>query len=76
MWIKKGMIYAANGFYGFDVSHCHKPTPLILENGNTRVFFGVRDADRKTRTTYVDLNSENLGEVLHVHDQPVIVIEW
>lgn len=28
--IKKGLIYKATGKHGFDYSHCHKPTPLII----------------------------------------------
>ena len=42
-WIKKGLIYSPEGKHGFDVSHCHKPTPLILNEDTIRVYFGVSD---------------------------------
>jgi hypothetical protein len=29
-WTKKGLIYCAIGAHGFDRSHCHKPTPLLI----------------------------------------------
>ena len=53
-WVKKGLIYSPSGKYGFDVSHCHKPTPLIIDNDTVRVYFGVRDENSKSRTTFID----------------------
>jgi|BioPla2DNA2_1021312.scaffolds.fasta_scaffold21478_2 predicted GH43/DUF377 family glycosyl hydrolase len=71
-WIKKGLVYCPSGRFGFDVTHCHKPTPLIVDENTLRVYFGARNEHNKTRTTYVDLNSHNLNEVLYVHDRPVL----
>lgn len=71
-WTKKGLIYCPCGEKGFDVSHCHKPTPLILDNQTVRVYFGVRDKMSKTRTTFIDLNANNLSEVKYIHDKPVV----
>jgi hypothetical protein len=71
-WIKKGLIYCPSGQNGFDVSHCHKPTPLILDEHTVRVYFGVRDSSVKSRTTFVDLDINNLSNVLYVHDKPTL----
>lgn len=46
-WIKKGLIYCPEGKNGFDVSHCHKPTPLLVDDNTLRIYFGVRDANGK-----------------------------
>ncbi|HET9570529.1 MAG TPA: hypothetical protein VFP20_03855 [Bacteroidales bacterium] len=71
-WIKKGLIYCPSGLHGFDVSHCHKPTPLILNENTVRVYFGVRDSSVKSRTTFVDLDINDLSKVLYVHDKPTL----
>lgn len=44
---------------GFDNSHCHKPTPLIINNETLRIYFGVRDENNKTRTTFIDVDINN-----------------
>jgi hypothetical protein len=51
-WTKKGLIYCATGAHGFDRSHCHKPTPLLIDAATIRIFFGVRDEKNTTRTTF------------------------
>jgi len=71
-WIKKGLIYCPSGQHGFDVSHCHKPTPLILDDKTVRVYFGVRDSSVKSRTTFVDLDINDLSKVVYVHDKPTL----
>lgn len=71
-WQKRGLIYQAAGRNGFDHSHCHKPTPLLLDDETIRVYFGTRDVQGKTRTTFVDLNRHDPSKVVYVHDQPVL----
>ena len=71
-WEKKGLIYTPAGKHGFDVSHCHKPTPLLIDDETLRIYFGTRDEKGKTRTTFVDLDTENLSRVKYIHDRPVL----
>ena len=74
-WIKMngdGWIYAPSGKHGFDASHCHKPTPVIIDDETVRVFFGVRDNNSKTRTTFIDLDINDLTHVKYIHDKPVL----
>jgi len=71
-WKKKGLIYCPSGLNGFDVSHCHKPTPLILDEHTVRVYFGVRDSSVKSRTTFVDLDINDLSKVIYVHNKPTL----
>jgi hypothetical protein len=70
-WIKKGLIYCPSGKHGFDFSHCHKPTPLIFGD-IVRVYFGVRDKNSKTRTTFIDLDRYDLNKIKYIHDRPVL----
>lgn len=70
-WQKRGLIYSVVAKSEFAYSHCHKPTPLIIDE-RIRVYFGVRDRSGKTRTTYVDLDKRNPSRVVYEHDQPVL----
>lgn len=71
-WQRLGLVYNATGRHGFDASHCHKPTPVLLDERTIRVFFGVRDARNTTRTTFVDVDASEPTRVIRVHDRPVL----
>lgn len=71
-WERRGLVYAASGRHGFDRSHCHKPTPLLVDERTIRVYFGVRDERNTTRTTYVEVDAADPTRVKYVHDRPVL----
>lgn len=71
-WHKLGLLYNVSGRHGFDVTHCHKPTPLLVNDDTLRVYFGTRDERNRTRTTFIDLNPNDLTEIRYIHDRPVI----
>ena len=71
-WDKLGCIYAPGGRHGFDASHCHKPTPLRIDADTLRLYFGTRDAQGKTRTTFIDVSAHDPRQVRYVHDEPVL----
>lgn len=71
-WNKLGLIYNATGQHGFDLTHCHKPTPLLVDDHTLRVYFGTRDERNRTRTTFIDLDPNDLRSVRYIHDRPVI----
>ncbi len=71
-WVKKGLIYKPTGKYGFDNSHCHKTTPLIIDENTIRVYFGVRDINNKTRTTFIDVDINNPNNIKYIHNKPII----
>lgn len=70
--IKLGLIYSVNGKNGFDISHCHKPTPIIIDEHTVRVYFGARDENNKTRITFVDLDSKNPSKLKYIHKKPIL----
>jgi predicted GH43/DUF377 family glycosyl hydrolase len=71
-WVKKGLIFSVDDLNHFAYSHCHKPTPLVIDDKTIRIYFGVRDKDSKTRTTFIDVDKNNPSEVKYVHDKPVL----
>ena len=71
-WTKKGLIYAVQGKHGFDVTHCHKPTPLLIDKDTIRVHFGTRDVQGKTRTTFIEIDRHDPKKIKYIHDCPVL----
>jgi predicted GH43/DUF377 family glycosyl hydrolase len=72
-WIKKGCIFnISSDFYMGEYSHCHKPTPIIIDKYTLRVYFGVKDKSNKTRISFVDLSIDNLRKIKYVHDKLVL----
>ena len=71
---KKGLIYSIDKISDCAYSHCHKPTPLQIDDKTIRVYFGVRDKKNRTRTTFVDLDISDIDnlQVIYVHDKTVL----
>ena len=73
-WIKKGLIFNVDNISDWAYSHCHKPTPLLIDEETLRVYFGVRDIKGLTRTTFVDIDITDINKftVKHFNNKPVI----
>jgi len=73
-WNKKGLIFNVENISEWAYSHCHKPTPMLINETTLRVYFGVRDKKSRTRTTFVDVDITDINnfKVKYFHDSPVI----
>ncbi|MDD3888178.1 MAG: hypothetical protein PHN19_05465 [Patescibacteria group bacterium] len=74
MFKKRKLIYNCSGQNIFDFSHCHKPTPLVIDNNVARIYFGTRDRVGITRTTFIDVDFSNLQnpKINYIHNKPVL----
>ena len=72
-WIKKGKIFTAAGEPEWISSHTQVPCPLVLDD-RLRVYFATRPKSGMSLTAFVDLDLENPGKILHLHDKPVL--DW
>lgn len=73
-FIKKGLIYSVDKISSWAYTHTHKPTPLILNDSTIRVYFGTRDKNNHTRTTFIDLDASKIDNinVIYVHNKPIL----
>jgi len=69
---ESNFIYAPSGKHGFDQSHCHKPTPFKISDEVIRVYFGTRDKKNITRTSYVDLCTNDIRKILFIKNSAVL----
>jgi len=72
--VNRKFLYKVNKLNNWAQSHCHKPTPIIIDDTTIRVYFGVRDKQGITRTTFVDLDAQDITDlkVKYVYDKPVL----
>lgn len=70
-WQKQGMIFTPGGEGGWMKSHAQVPTPLVGD-GFIRVYFSSRPERSLSLTTFVDLDAEDPGKVLHLNRDPIL----
>jgi predicted GH43/DUF377 family glycosyl hydrolase len=73
-WEKRGQLYNVENKNDMFYSHCHKPTPCLINDSIIRVYFGVRDSKNRTRTTFVDIDCTDLYnlKIAYIHDSFVL----
>jgi hypothetical protein len=71
-WIKKGLIFRPDNNYDWMVSHAQRP---LVDNRNDevlRIYFGTRDRNNRTVTSFIEVAAKNPQNVLYIHDKPVL----
>lgn len=71
-WKKKGVIFSAAGQYDWMAHHACVPIADKINDEVLRIYFGPRDLQGRTRTTFIEVEADNPSNVLYVHDQPVL----
>ncbi|MDZ4860945.1 MAG: hypothetical protein SGI88_18375 [Candidatus Hydrogenedentes bacterium] len=73
-WEKKGVVFAPERNYDWMMSHASLPVADCISEDRIRIYFGCRDENGKSHTSYLEVAADNPGEVLYVHDRPVL--QW
>jgi len=71
-WIKKGVIFAPDHNFDWMVSHASIPVVDEVRAGVLRVYFGTRDGNGRSQTSYIEVDAEQPENLLHIHDQPLL----
>jgi hypothetical protein len=71
-WEKKGLIFKAAGQYEWMSHHACVPVADKVNDEVLRIYFGPRDTQGRTHTTFIEVEADNPANVLYVHDRPVI----
>lgn len=70
-WIKKGLIFSAQGNFGWMNSHAQVPTVLNLGK-RLRIFFSTRTVPNFSRIAFLDVSAKNPAEILYIHQSEVL----
>ena len=71
-WIKKGLIYKPEKKYAWMLSHAQLPTVDKISEEILRIYYGTRDNQNRTVTTYIEVEADNPNNILYIHDKPVL----
>ena len=71
-WIKKGVIFAPDHNYDWMVSHASVPVVDAVRDGVLRVYFGTRDQNGRSQTSYIDVAPTSPENILYVHDKAIL----
>src|SRR5512145_418756 len=71
-WQKKGLIFNSDHHYDWMVSHASLPIVDVVTDEQLRIYFGVRDGEGRSRTTFIDVLADDPQQVRYVHDGPIL----
>jgi hypothetical protein len=70
-WMQRGVIFTADSSKEWSRTHAQAPSAVELQD-RIRVYYGTRDANNRSRTSYFDVDTDNPTRILYAHDRPVI----
>lgn len=73
-WIKKGVIFAPDHNFAWMVSHASVPVVDAAGDGVLRIYFGTRDSNGRSHTSYLEVEAAAPGNTIYVHDKPVLTL--
>jgi predicted GH43/DUF377 family glycosyl hydrolase len=70
-WKQLGAVFKPDGRYDWSRTHAQAPAAILMGD-RIRVYFGTRDADNRSRTSFIELDRNDPARLLYVHDRPVM----
>jgi predicted GH43/DUF377 family glycosyl hydrolase len=71
-WTKHGVIFKVENQSEWMSHHACVPVADRVSDDVLRIYFGPRDTNGRTRTTFIEVEADNPAKVLRVHDRPVL----
>ena len=73
-WEKKGVIFRADNQYPWMSHHACVPIAEKIADDVLRIYFGPRDRQGRTVTTFIEVDADDPAQVRYVHDRPVLAL--
>jgi predicted GH43/DUF377 family glycosyl hydrolase len=71
-WEKKGLIFRTDNNHPWMMHHACVPVADKVNDKVLRIYFGPRDSQERTVTTFIEVDIDDPSRVLYVHDRPVL----
>lgn len=71
-WEKRGLIFTVDHQSDWMAHHASVPVADKVSDDVLRIYFGPRDTEGRTTTTFIDVEADDPSHVLYVHDRPVL----
>jgi hypothetical protein len=70
-WKQLGVVFKPSGDFDWSRTHAQAPSAILIGD-RIRVYYGTRNAENRSRTSFVELDPADPTRLLYVHDQPVM----
>lgn len=70
-WKQFGVVFVPNADRAWSRTHAQAPATLLLED-RIRVYYGTRNDQNRSRTSFFEVDRADPTRVIYVHDQPVM----
>ena len=71
-WEKNGLIFRPDHNSEWMAHHACVPVADKVSETVLRIYFGPRDTQDRTTTTFIEVEADNPSNVLYIHDRPVL----
>ena len=71
-WQQGGLIFKPEGEFEWSQSHAQVPTAVELSKEIIRIYYATRDRFNRSRTSFIDVDSNDPTRVLYVHNRPIM----
>jgi hypothetical protein len=71
-WEKRGLIFHVHDNHEWMAHHACLPIADPVDERVLRIYFGPRDRQGRTVTTFIEVEADDPAHVLYVHDRPVL----
>lgn len=71
-WEKKGIIFRPDHNSEWMAHHACVPIADKIDDSVLRIYFGPRDREGRTTTTFIEVEADSPSKVRYVHDRPVL----
>lgn len=70
-WKQLGMVFKPDGGYDWSRTHAQAPAAILMGD-RIRVYYGTRNDENRSRTSFIELDRADPTRLLYVHDRPVM----
>ncbi|ODS40530.1 MAG: hypothetical protein A7315_02535 [Candidatus Altiarchaeales archaeon WOR_SM1_79] len=71
-WVKKGLIFKTENNFEWMRTHAQVPIADKIDEERLRIYFGTRDSQNRTLTTFIEVEANNPQNILYIHDKPIL----
>jgi len=70
-WKQLGCVFKPDGGYDWSRTHAQAPAAILMGD-RIRIYYGTRNAENRSLTSFIELDRADPTRLLYVHDQPVM----
>ncbi len=70
-WEQRGLVFVPGGEEDWSRTHAQAPSAILLDD-RIRVYYGTRDGDNRSRTSFFEVDRSDPTRLIYRHNRPVM----